>query len=231
MPSILIAEDEKNIADVVKDILEAEGHVVRAVRNGVAAIAAYHESRPDLLVLDVMMPRKSGFEVCAEIREVDELTPILFLTARDADMDKVHGLNIGGDDYLTKPFSAEELVARVAAMLRRAAKSAEAREPIASDASFVIAGHKVDPRRLTLTNLVTKRSVGLTAHDPMVLRVFAENPDIVLSRDELIDKAWGMRMGATTRMVDMAILKIRKLLGPASCHIETVRAGGYRYRP
>ena len=231
MSNILIAEDERNIADVVKDILEAEGHVVRIVRNGVAAIAAYHESRPDLLVLDVMMPRKNGFEVCAEIREVDGLTPILFLTARDADVDKVHGLNIGADDYLTKPFSAQELVARVAAILRRAARSAETKGPIASDAPFVIAGHKVDPRRLTLTNLVTKRSVSLTVHDPMVLRVFAENPDVVLSRDELIDKAWGMRMGATTRTVDMAILKIRKLLGPASKHIETVRAGGYRYRP
>ena len=89
MSSILIAEDEKNIADVVKDILEAEGYDVRVVRNGVAAIAAYHERRPDLLILDVMMPRKGGFEVCAEIREVDELTPILFLTARDADVDTV----------------------------------------------------------------------------------------------------------------------------------------------
>ena len=231
MSSILIAEDEKNIADVVKDILEAEGHAVRVVRNGVAAIAAYHESRPDLLILDVMMPKKGGFEVCAEIREVDELTPILFLTARDADVDKVHGLNIGADDYLTKPFSAQELVARVAAILRRAARSAEVKEPIASDASFVIAGHKVDPRRLTLTNLVTKRTTSLSMHDLMVLRVFAENPDIVLSRDELIDKAWGMRMGATTRTVDMAILKMRKLLGSESSHIETIRAGGYRYRP
>ena len=231
MSSILIAEDEKNIADVVKDILEAEGHDVRVVRNGVAAIAAYHERRPDLLILDVMMPRKGGFEVCAEIREVDELTPILFLTARDADVDKVHGLNIGADDYLTKPFSAQELVARVAAILRRVARSAEAKETIAPDASFVIAGHKVDPRRLILTNLVTKRTTRLSAHDPIVLRVFAENPDVVLSRDELIDKAWGMRMGATTRTVDMAILKIRKLLGPASSHIETIRAGGYRYRP
>ena len=105
------------------------------------------------------------------------------------------------------------------------------KEPIASDASFVIAGHKVDPRRLTLTNLVTKRTTSLSMHDLMVLRVFAENPDIVLSRDELIDKAWGMRMGATTRTVDMAILKMRKLLGSESSHIETIRAGGYRYRP
>jgi len=227
MSSILLAEDEKNIADVVKDILECESHSVRVVRNGDSVMSAYRESRPDLLILDVMMPKKNGFEVCFEIREEDKTIPILFLTARNEEIDKVHGLNIGADDYLTKPFGAQELVARVAALLRRTSRASNEKQP---RNIFRIAEHELDMQRLELKNLSTGRIQNVTPQDANVLRTFAENPGIVLSRDFFIDKAWGMRVGATTRTVDMAVLKVRKLLGASSRCIETVRSGGYRFR-
>ena len=227
MSFILLAEDEKNIADIVKDILECESHVVRVVRDGSSAISAYHERRPDLLILDVMMPKKDGFEVCSEIREEDTTIPILFLTARNEEIDKVRGLNIGADDYLTKPFGAQELVARVAALLRRTARPSPEKSP---DCIFRIADHELDLQRLELKNLSTGRIQKVTPQDANVMRTFAENVGIVLSRDFLIDKAWGMRVGATTRTVDMAVLKVRKLLVASSRYIETVRSGGYRLR-
>ena len=226
MATILLAEDEKNIRDVIKDILEGESHSVHAVRDGNAALSSFRERRPDLMILDVMMPRKSGFKVCEEVRASDTAIPILFLTARNEEVDKVRGLSIGGDDYLTKPFGAQELIARVSALLRRAGL----RQQEESRAKFSIAGHELDVLRLELKNLATGRVMKITPQDANVMRVFAENPGKVLSRDFLIDKAWGMRVGATTRTVDMAVLKMRKLLGAESRWIETVRSGGYKLR-
>jgi len=230
MAYILIAEDETNIADVVKDILEGESHEVQVVHDGVEALAAVGERRPDLLILDVMMPKKSGFDVCSEIRSSDSTLPILFLTARCDEIDKVRGLNIGADDYLTKPFGSHELAARVSALLRRARSSSGTVVSGNEASNFVIAGHEVDTRRLLLKNIATGTSVHISPHAAVVLRVFADNPGIVLSRDELIDKAWGMKVGATTRTVDMMILKIRKLLGSNAHCIETIRPIGYRLK-
>lgn len=231
MADVLIAEDEKNIGDVLKDILEGEAHDVRLVHDGKSAIAAFAEKRPDIVVLDVMMPGMNGFDACAAIRKTDLDVPILFLTARNEEIDKVRGLGLGADDYLTKPFGTYELVARVSALLRRAARSGGAAERRKVDVTpFVIAGHEVDPARLTMKRLAAGREISITPHDVNVLRVFADNPDVVLSRDQLIEKGWNMRFGATTRTVDMEVLKLRKLLGADSRHIETVRCGGYRYR-
>lgn len=225
MAAILIAEDEDNIRDVLKDILEAESHSVRVVDNGVDAISAYRDERPDVLILDVMMPKKSGFEVCREIRAVDETLPILFLTARNEEEDKVRGFGMGADDYITKPFGAQELAVRIAAILRRVNRTASNKE---DETIFRLAGHELDMRRFQLKNLETGSVSNVTPQDAAVLKLFAENVGIVLSRDFLIDRAWGMRVGATTRIVDMEILKVRKLLGTRSHCIETVRAGGYR---
>ncbi len=225
MAEILIAEDEKNIREVLKDILEAESHSVRVVGNGVDALAAYREKRPDVLILDVGMPEKSGFTVCREIRAQDDELPILFLTARSEEEDKVRGFDVGADDYITKPFGAQELVVRIAAILRRVTRTSPNK---ADDATFRLAGHLLDMQRLQLKNLSTGIITNVTPQSANVLRLFAENPGIVLSRDFLIDKAWGMRVGATTRIVDMEILKVRKLLGSQAHCIETIRAGGYR---
>ncbi len=225
MAFILIAEDEKNIGDVVKEILEAESHTVKVVRNGAAALAAYNDKSPDLIILDVMMPKKNGFDVCAEIRAEDSTVPILFLTARNEESDKVLGLNTGADDYLTKPFGSQELVARVSALLRRASHSSPNR---LNENLFRVAGHEVDMNRLKLKKIATGRVMNITPQDANILKLFADNPGVVLSRDAFIDKVWGMRMGATTRMVDMAILKVRKILGAESRSIETVRSAGYR---
>lgn len=225
MAFILIAEDEKNIADVLKDILENESHSVRVVRNGVEAVNAYREKRPDMVILDVGMPKKNGFDVCREIRQTDEITPILFLTARNEEEDKVRGFGLGADDYITKPFGAHELSVRIAAILRRVYRSLPDNTP---KTIFRFAGHELDTQRFELKNLATGRISRITPQDSAVLKLFAENAGIVLSRDFLIDKAWGMRLGATTRTVDMQILKVRKLLGSKSHYIETVRSGGYR---
>ncbi len=227
MAFILMAEDERNIGEVVKEILEAESHTVKVVRNGVAALAAYSEQVPDLLILDVMMPKKDGFKVCEEIRAADNTVPILFLTARNEESDKVRGLETGADDYLTKPFGSQELVARVSALLRRASFSSPNK---VNEGIFKIGGFELDMNRLKLRKVATGRMTNLSPQDANVLKLFAENPGVVLSRDVFIDKVWGMRLGATTRMVDMAVLKVRKLLGSDSRCIETVRAGGYRLR-
>lgn len=231
MARILVAEDEKNIGDVLKDILECELHNVLLVPDGLAALSAFSDRRPDLVILDVMMPGMSGFDVCAEIRRTDPDVPILFLTARNEEIDKVRGFGLGADDYLTKPFGSHELVARVAALLRRASRSSAAQTSKKIEiASFAFAGRQVDPARLVMRDSSSRRETPLTPLDVNVMRVFAENPGVVLSRDQLIEKGWNFRFGATTRTVDMEILKIRKLLGAASHHIETIRAGGYRYR-
>jgi len=231
MSSILIAEDEKNIGDVLKDILEGEAHEVCLVHDGNSALSKFAEKRPDLVILDVMMPGMNGFDVCVAIRRIDLNVPILFLTARNEEIDKVRGLGLGADDYLTKPFGSHELVARVAALIRRASRSdAVSGLKKVANTPFVVAGHEIDPGRLLLKEISTGRESTLTPHDVNVLRVFADNPDVVLSRDQLMEKGWNLHFGATTRTVDMEILKLRKLLGSASRHIETIRAGGYRYR-
>ena len=234
MPSILLAEDDKTLRDALALALRSEGYAVRACKDGAEALAAYAERRPDLAILDVMMPRKSGFDVCAAIRRTDARLPIVFLTAKAADADQVLGLGLGADDFIAKPVSLDVLFARVAAVLRRAAPAepapaAPAAPPAAETGVFAFGGAAVDARRYTVRppdgpeQPLTIRELGL-------LRTFAAHPCEVLSRDALLDAVWGVDYVAASRTLDQHIVQIRRKLGSAGAAVETVRGAGYRYR-
>ena len=226
MAEILIAEDDASIREWVAVALEADGHAVRAVGDGVAALAAYAERRPDLLVLDVMMPKKSGYDVCQEIRRRDPALPILMLTAKGTEADKVLGLGLGADDYVTKPFGVRELSARVTALLRRAYAAETAGR---SGTRFQIGRHVVDAVASTLTS-PDGAVEALTPHELALLRLFASHPGEVLSRDRLLNEVWGYAYMGTTRTLDQRVAVIRRKLGDDAATIETLYAQGYRYR-
>ena len=227
MTDILFAEDDSEIREWVAVALERDTCRVRAVDNGAAAVQAYAEKRPDLLILDVMMPKMSGWDVVAEIRRRDKAVPILMLTAKAAEQDKVMGLGLGADDYLTKPFGLAELRARVAALLRRAGIQASAQTSVAS---FSFGAFTVDAAKSELVSSGGVRTE-LTALELGILRFLAAHPGEVVSRESLLNGLWGISYSGTTRTIDTRIGNLRQKLGAAGALIETVYGSGYRYRP
>ena len=235
MPSILLAEDDKTLRDALALALRSEGYEARACRDGAEALAAYAERKPDLMLIDVMMPRRSGYDVCAEIRRTDPQVPVIFLTAKSGDDDQVLGLGLGADDFIAKPVKLDVLFARIAAVLKRARRAAEpapaapAAPPAAETGVFAFGGAAVDERRYTVRppdgpeQPLTIRELGL-------LRTFAAHPGEVLSRDALLDAVWGVDYIAASRTLDQHIVQIRRKLGAAGAAVETVRGAGYRYR-
>lgn len=219
-PEILVAEDDSVIRRAVKAALASEGYSVRETPDGATALRAFGEKRPDLLLLDVMMPETDGFEVCARIRAVDARLPIIFLTARSSEDDKVKGLGLGADDYIVKPFGVRELLARVAAVLRRA----DSRTP----ETIPLGAVRLDPRKALLVRTDGK-SVALTARELRLLLLFAARPDEVISRDELLNSCWGVTYYGTTRTLDQHILVLRKKLGPEGLRLVSVRSLGYKF--
>ena len=224
MSFVLFAEDDETIRDGLQAALESEGHETRACADGAEALAAFDERRPDLLLLDVMMPRKSGFEVCAEVRRRDPAVPILFLTAKADESDQVLGLGLGADDYVAKPFRVRVLLARVAAALRRAAA---APAPAGAN-SFAVGAARVDARRFLLDPCDGTPPQPLSVRELALLRAFAGHPGEVLSRDRLLDEAWGVDYAGSPRTLDQHVLQIRKKLGSRAGCIETVHRAGYR---
>lgn len=226
MTDILFAEDDPEIREWVAVALERDTCRVRAVDNGAAAVQAYAEKRPDLMILDVMMPKMSGWDVVAEIRRRDRAVPILMLTAKAAEQDKVMGLGLGADDYLTKPFGLAELRARVAALLRRAGIQASDQ---ASVESFAFGAFTVDAAKSELVSAAGVRTE-LTALELGILRFLAAHPGEVVSRESLLNGLWGISYSGTTRTIDTRIGNLRQKLGAAGALIETVYGSGYRYR-
>lgn len=226
MSTILLAEDDAPIREGLVLTLKSEGYAVRAAANGAEALALFAEARPDLLLLDVMMPKKSGWDVCAEVRRADPSVPILFLTAKAEERDKVLGLGLGADDYIVKPFGVPELLARVAAALRRAAA---APPQIARDEPFAVAGARVDPRALHLVDAAGRTS-DITSRELALLRLFAARPGEALPRDRLLNEGWGVDYLGTTRTLDQLIVKLRRKLGPDASALETIHGVGYRLR-
>ena len=226
MTDILLAEDDADIREWVAIALERETCRVRAVADGAAAVKAYEEKRPDLMVLDVMMPKMSGWDVVTEIRRRDASVPILMLTAKAAEQDKVTGLTLGADDYLTKPFGVAELRARVAALLRRAGISA-ATPP--ADEIFAFGSFKVDVAKSTLL-AEDGRVTELSQLELGILRFLAAHPGEVVSRESLLNGLWGISYSGTTRTLDTRVGNIRQKLGAEGSRIETVYGAGYRYR-
>lgn len=228
MTEVLIAEDDPEIREWVGVALERAGRRVRTAPDGAAALRAYAEKRPDLLVLDVMMPKVSGWDVLAEIRRRDHRLPIMMLTAKAAEADKVMGLDGGADDYLTKPFSLAELRARVAALLRRS--SVQASTAPAAGEVFSFGASQVDMRRQAVI-AADGSETELTVLEAGILRFLAAHPDETVAREALIDALWGgAAYTGTNRTIDTRLARLRAKLGADGAHIVTVYGSGYRYQ-
>lgn len=200
--------------------LERDGFRIVSVNDGEAAVAAVRREHPALVVLDVMLPKLDGFEVCRRLRATNEPTAILMLTARDEDIDKVLGLELGADDYLTKPFNPRELVARVKAILRRSERTVDDATPIH------LGDLMIDPARREVR--VGSQSLDLRAQEFDLLLALAEYRGRVLSREQILQKAWGFDFYGQTRTVDVHVAHLRKKLEPSSVKIETVTGVGYK---
>jgi two-component system, OmpR family, alkaline phosphatase synthesis response regulator PhoP len=222
-PRVLVVDDETPIVDLVRGYLEREGYVVESATDGPSAVEAVRTSQPDIVVLDVMLPGLDGIEVCRQIRTFSDAY-VLMLTARDEEIDRIMGLTVGADDYLVKPFSPRELVARVKALLRRP------RQPTETAAS-VPSGLELDTARRVVR--VDGATVDVTALEFDLLGVLARDPGVVVGRQSLLDRVWGPGFVADDHLVDVHIGNLRKKLGddPGQPRfIETVRGVGYRLR-
>jgi len=221
---ILVVEDDAHILLGLEEILKSEGYAVAVCKRGDKAVEAVAKERPALVVLDVMLPGLSGFEVCKQLRAKKVNVPILMLTAKGQELDKVIGLDCGADDYVTKPFGVRELVARINALLRRCA-----RETDDADAVFRIGDCAIDPKRFELRRGSTAEE--LTAKELRLLQLFHKRPGEVFSRDKLLNEVWGYNYFGTTRTLDQVIVQLRKKLGdPAENprHLLTVHGVGYK---
>jgi two-component system alkaline phosphatase synthesis response regulator PhoP len=222
MKTVLVVDDERNIVELLRLYLEQEGFAVVAAADGEEALVLHKRHDPDLVVLDLMLPRLDGFEVCRRIRREAD-TPILMLTARDDDVDAIVGLELGADDYITKPFNPRALVARVKAILRRTGASTRGARPIE------VGSLRIDPRRRLAS--VGDRSMDLRAREFDLLAALARDPGVVLTRDALLEDVWGTDFPGETRTVDVHVAEVRKKLGTDGPPIETVRGIGYRLVP
>ena len=223
---ILLAEDERGVREAFVAALESEGHAVRTARNGEEAMAQFRRHVPDLVILDVMMPKKDGFATAMEMRRLNPTVPLMFLTAKAAVSDKVFGLGLGADDYVVKTCGLAEFLARVRAALRRGALVKTAAPPD----KFRMAGCMVDARRLCVV-MPDGSDVPLSMRELGVMRMLASRPGEVVSRNDLLDEVWGLNYAKTTRTLDQHVAQIRSKLGRFAVFIETVRGVGYRYNP
>jgi two-component system response regulator MtrA len=222
MKTILVVDDERHIVDLVRLYLEKEGFAVVAAHDGVDALDRHARHDPDLVILDVMLPKLDGFEVCREIRRRGD-TPVLMLTARDDDVDAIVGLELGADDYVTKPFELPELVARVKAVLRRAA-------PTGDGGTLNVAGLEIDPDGFTARK--RGEELQLTATEFRLLLELARRPKQVFTRELLLELVWNYDYLGDSRLVDAAVQRLRAKIEddpkqPAL--IKTVRGVGYRF--
>jgi DNA-binding response OmpR family regulator len=226
MSRILVVEDDRAILRGLTENLVFEGHTVVEATRGDEALERVATGAPDLVILDVMLPGLSGFEVCRRIRRTDRRLPILILTVRSEEVDKVMGLDLGADDYLTKPFSLPELLARVRALLRRADHAGEL--PLPDTLGF--GDVHLDFGQYVATR--AGRPVHLTAKEFALIRYLAAHEGLAVRRDVLIDRVWGEDVNSTNRTVDTHVLSLRSKLeaDPARpCHLLTVHGVGYRF--
>lgn len=220
---IMVVEDDESIRLGLEEILRGEGFDVAAVKRGDEAIPAIISKKPALLILDVMLPGQSGFDICKQLRAQKNNTPILMLTAKGQEIDKVVGLGLGADDYVTKPFGVHELIARVQALLRRT--SIHAAHP--SEEPFKIGAATIDPKLFQIRR--GKTTEDLTPKELKLLQLFHAHPNEPLSRDRLLNEVWGYNYYGTTRTLDQVIVQLRKKLGDADGErIVTVHGVGYK---
>jgi DNA-binding response OmpR family regulator len=218
---ILLVDDEANIVELARLYLEREGFRVISAGDGKAGLETVARHHPDLMVLDIMLPELDGLEVCRRLRAQDDPTPILMLTARDEDIDKIIGLELGADDYLTKPFNPRELTARVKAILRRGERLKRAPAQILQIADLQI---HLASREATIHGL----PVDLRAQEFDLLCTFVEHKGLVLTRQQLLEKAWGYEYYAQSRTVDVHVGHLRRKLAGSAVRIDTVTGVGYK---
>jgi two-component system phosphate regulon response regulator PhoB len=222
MARILVIEDEQDLGSLLEYNLKSDGHEVEVVRTGAAGVARVKIFKPDLVLLDLMLPDIAGSEVARLLREGESRrVPIIMVTARGEESDRVKGLELGADDYVTKPFSVKELLLRIKAVLRRQG------EPPSSGARVLTAGEIVlDTERHEVK--ARGEPVLLTALEFRLLKTFLERPGRVQTREMLLSDVWGIDADITTRTVDTHIKRLREKLGPAGDVIETIRGVGYK---
>jgi DNA-binding response OmpR family regulator len=218
---VLVVDDEPSIIQLAKLYLERDGFQVRSVSDGLAALKAVDDQAPALIVLDVMLPELDGFEVCRRLRSSHKLLPVMMLTARDDDIDKILGLELGADDYMTKPFNPRELVARVKAILRRSERQTAVSSEVLAFGSLVIDSASREVR-------CDGQPVELRAQEFEVLFVLAQNHGRVLTREQLLNLAWGYDFFGQTRTVDVHVAQLRRKLGKCGTQIDTVTGVGYK---
>ena len=223
-PLVLVVDDEPHIVQLTRMYLEREGYRVHSVGDGEAALRAVASLHPDALVLDIMLPKLDGLEIVRRLRNDNDPIPIIMLTARDDDYDKILGLELGADDYLTKPFNPRELVARVKALLRRRERFAA--QTASQPQTLRLGNTEIDAAAREVR--VNGREVPLRAQEFELLWVFARHRGIVLTREQLLRLAWGYEYVGQTRTVDVHIAQLRKKLAASDIKIETVTGVGYK---
>lgn len=224
MPTILIIEDEKDILEAIEYNLKKESFLVTRALNGQEGLDLARRKRPDLILLDLMLPIMDGLEVCKALKKDSSTShiPIIMVTAKAEEVDKILGLELGADDYLTKPFSMRELIARIKAVLKRS-------QPEKDKKTLNFPGLEIDPEKHEVK--IRDKEVTLTAKEFSLLYYLAENKGRVVNREKLLDKVWGVEVALETRTVDVHIKRLREKLGSkAGSYIETLRGVGYKFK-
>lgn len=223
MKKVLIIEDEPNIRELVLYNLEANGYKGMGADDGIMGITLVHTEKPDLILLDIMLPGKNGYDICRELRNEGNKTPIIMLTAKNDEIDKVLGLEFGADDYISKPFGIRELMARINAVLRRYEDTDKGTQTVSIDDLIIHTDrHEV---------FMNGRPVELTSKEFDLISFLARHRGIVFTRDQLLDKVWGIDYAGETRTVDVHIRYIRRKLGldeNEDKYIQTIRGKGYK---
>lgn len=228
-PTILLVEDEPNLAEIVLDNLQAEGYAVTHAEDGLRAQALWETKAPNLVVLDVMLPKLNGYDLCQRMRDRGDATPVLFLSAKGQAEDRVKGLAVGGDDYLAKPFHLPEFLLRVKNMLKRQGWE----EAAPANAQFEFGGHSVDFRSWTVT-LANGTQEPLGERELGIFKLLSSRSNEVVSRDDILDEVWGDDAFPSSRTVDNFVMRLRKLIEPDPSnpvYIHTVWGVGYKFTP
>ena len=229
--SVLVVEDDPSIQAGLRDAIEGDGHQVLCAATGTEAVNQFLNESVDVVILDIMLPEMNGYDVCRKIRETNKQVPIIMLTAKDEEIDKVLGLELGADDYMTKPFSVRELLARIHAAFRRLEFAPVVKPVLATPDCFKFGAVEVDRKRFLVKR--DEEDSPLTMRELRLLEVFTERPNEVLSRDFLLNAVWGVDYLGTTRTLDQHIAQLRKKVESADAPqlIVTVHGVGYKYNP
>lgn len=224
MPNILVVDDDPHIIDVICFALDKADHSHVTARNGTDALEKFQHEKPDLVILDVGLPEIDGLEVCRQLRKTSNV-PILFLSARDEEIDRILGLEIGGDDYVTKPFSPRELIARISVILRRANQQAAPEEP---EDMLKVGELELDPNHRSLS--FSGQAVELTAIEFNILKTLLARPRMAFTREQILNQAWPDNIHVSDRTIDSHVRNLRAKLASSGCRdaVETVHGIGFR---